>query len=43
MAKYKAGFDDTKNTHISLTGEVWGIFCENLGENWPRYNGTTLY
>ena len=22
--------------------ELWGIVCEDLGENWPRYNGTTL-
>ena len=20
-----------------------GVFCEDLGENWPRYNGTALY
>ena len=21
---------------------VMGVYCEDLGENWPRYNGTTL-
>ena len=26
-----------------LTGELWGVFCEYLWENWPRYNGTALY
>ena len=26
-----------------LTGELWGVFCEDLGETWPSYNGTTLY
>ena len=26
-------------------GELWGVSgcCEDLGENWPCYNGTTLY
>ena len=24
-------------------GEVWGVFRECFGENWPRYNGTALY
>ena len=25
------------------TGEIWGGYCENFWENWPRYNGTALY
>ena len=24
-------------------GALWGVFCEYLWENWPRYNGTALY
>ena len=24
-------------------GDLWGVFCEDLVENWLRYNGTTLY
>ena len=24
----------------TLTGEIWGVFCECFGENWPCYNGT---
>ena len=24
-------------------GKPWGVFCEYLWENWPRYNGTALY
>ena len=24
-------------------GELWGVFCEDLGENWMRYNGTAVY
>ena len=26
-----------------ITGELCGVYCEDLGENWPRYNGTALY
>ena len=26
--------------YLALTGELWGAFCEDLGENWPRYKGT---
>ena len=29
--------------YFTLTGELWGVYCENFGENWPRYNGPTLY
>ena len=29
--------------YLALTGELWGVYCEDLGENWPRYNGTALY
>ena len=25
------------------TGELWGVYCEDVGENWPRYNDTVLY
>ena len=27
----------------TITGELWGVFCEYLWQNWPRYNGTALY
>ena len=23
--------------------ELWGLDCEDFGENWPRNSGTTLY
>ena len=26
-----------------LTGELWGVYCDEFGETWPRYNGTALY
>ena len=29
--------------YLALTGELWGVFCENFGENWSRYNVTALY
>ena len=29
--------------YFAQTGELWGVFCEYLSENWPRYNGTALY
>ena len=28
--------------YLVLTGELWGVFCENFQENWPFYNGTAL-
>ena len=29
--------------YLTLMGKLWGVFCMDLGENWPPYNGTTLY
>ena len=29
--------------YLALTGELRGVFCEYLWENWPRYNSTALY
>ena len=28
--------------NITLNGELWGVCCEDLGENWSRYNGIAL-
>ena len=28
---------------IELTGELWGVCREDLGENWLHYNGTAWY
>ena len=40
-------FDDvimTKDTpYLALTSELWGVYCEDFGEKWPRYNATTLW
>ena len=43
-AQYKSEFKLAKDTpYLGLTGELWGVFCEDFGENWLRYNGTALY
>ena len=33
----------TDNAYVALTGKLWGVYYEDLGENLPCYNGTTLY
>ena len=33
----------TDTPYLALTGELWDAYCEDFGENWPRYNGTALY
>ena len=36
--------ESTKDTpYLTQMGELLGVFCEYLGENWLCYNGTTLY
>ena len=25
------------------SGDLWGVICEDSVENWPRYDGTTVY
>ena len=43
-AEYQSDAGTTKDTpYLALTGELWGVFCEYLWENQPRYNGTALY
>ena len=29
--------------YLTLTGELWGVFCEYLWENWQHHNRTILY
>ena len=29
--------------YLAIIGELWGVYCEDFGENWPCYNGTALY
>ena len=33
----------TDTPYLPLTGELWGDYCEELGENWQRFKGTALY
>ena len=33
----------TDTPHLTLMGEMWGVNCEDSGENWPRQHGTALY
>ena len=36
--------EPTKDTpYLALAGKLWGVFCEDFGENWPCYNDTALY
>ena len=43
-AGYKSEFVFTTDTpYLALRGELLGVYFENLGENWPCYNGTALY
>ena len=43
-AEYKSEFEPTKYIpYLSLTGELWDVFCKDFEGNWPRYNGTALY
>ena len=42
-AEYRSDAAPTKDTpYLALKGELWGVFCEYLWENWPRYHGTAL-
>ena len=42
--EYEYKFKPTKDTpYLALTGELWGVFCDVLGEDRLHYNGTTLY
>ena len=44
VAEYKSDFKFTRdNPYLARTGELWSVFCEYFGGNWPRYNGTALY
>ena len=36
-------WESQETPHISLTGELWGAYCEEFGKKLPRYNSTVLY
>ena len=42
--EYKSEFKFTKDTpHLALVGKLWSVNCEDLEENWSRFNGTAIY
>ena len=42
-AEHNLDFELTRNTpYLTLTNELWDVFCEYFGENWPCYKGTAL-
>ena len=44
MAESESDFRITRETwYLALTGELWGVYCGDLGDNWLRYNSATLY
>ena len=42
-AHYKSGFEYTKTPTSRPSGRAMGCLCDDLEENWPRYNGTSLH
>ena len=44
VAELRWNFKFTTDTpYLALTGELWGVCCKDIGENWPHYNGSALY
>ena len=42
--EHESDFELTKDTpYFILIDELWGIYCEDLGENWICYEGIPLY
>ena len=40
---YIRGYIHKRHPISGPHGELWGVFCEDSGENWQRYNGTVRY
>ena len=37
-AEYECKFEPVKDTpYLALTGELWGVFCDDFRENQRRY------
>ena len=44
VAEYISRFLTHKTLwYLTLGGELWGVFCEDFGEKWSRYNSIKLY
>ena len=38
MAESESDITITTDTPwLDLTGELWGVYCEDFGENWERF------
>ena len=33
----------TDTPYLALAGKLWDVYCKDLEENWPRFNGTPSY
>ena len=43
MAENNSDFRITTDTpYLALSGELWGVYREDIGDNPPHYNGATL-
>ena len=36
-------YRDWNKSESEVTGELFGVVCEDMGESWPRYNGSAPY
>ena len=44
MAESETDFGITRDSpYLTLMGELWGVYCEEFGENCLRHKNTTLY
>ena len=44
VAKHRSDIKLTTYTpYLTLMGELWGVCCMEIGENWLHYKDTTLY
>ena len=42
--EHESDFKLTTDTpYLGLTGELWSVCCEEIGENWQLYHDTLLY
>ena len=47
LRRYRAHYDvivmTTDTPYLAPTGELWDVYWNEFGENWPPYNDTVLY
>ena len=44
VAERRSDFKLTTDTpYLAPTGKLYGDFCKDIWENWPRYQGNALY